>query len=43
MSEELHMRLKIQAAREKRTMQELIIQAIEEYLKKKGGWAWKQL
>ena len=36
-SEALHKRIKLQAVSEGRTMQELILEAVEAYLKKKGA------
>jgi predicted HicB family RNase H-like nuclease len=35
--EDLHTRAKIQAAREKTTMKEIVIRALTEYLEKVGG------
>jgi hypothetical protein len=34
---ELHIRVKIQAAKEQTTMQEIFVRACEMYLKRKGG------
>ena len=35
--DDLHTRVKVQAAKERTTLRELVIRALEEYLKKVGG------